>query len=281
MKRSQSCRDVFLRQPQEAGTPVWLWVTYRVERQCPLPLCLLFAQDNRYRMIIVITGTKTNLFRQSTDRLLQDLRLPDIGRKWKHFANPNLRGTALRSIESALQRWEDESVPEADRQTVLITVMKNVTHLNNLIQLLSSLEVESVPVLVIDDEADQAGLNTMVKQGAESSTYQRLLSLRRRLPHHTFLQYTATPQAPLLINIIDALSPSFAEVLTPGQSYRGGQTFFENQPADLIRIIPDSQIPTTGNILTEPPESLLEAMRMFLWELQRVCAQGRHPETGQ
>jgi hypothetical protein len=172
------------------------------------------AQDNRYRMIIVITGTKTNLFHQSTERLLQDLRLPDIGRKWKHFANPNLRGTALRSIESALQRWEDESVPEADRQTVLITVMKNVTHLNNLIQLLSSLDVESVPMLVIDDEADQAGLNTMVKKGAESSTYQRLLSLRRGLPHHTFLQYTATPQAPLLINIIDALSPSFAEVLT-------------------------------------------------------------------
>src|SRR5947208_454087 len=27
------------------------------------------AQDNRYRMIIVITGTKTNLFRQSTERL--------------------------------------------------------------------------------------------------------------------------------------------------------------------------------------------------------------------
>ena len=35
------------------------------------------AQDNHFRMIIVITGTKTNLFRQSTERLLQDLRLPD------------------------------------------------------------------------------------------------------------------------------------------------------------------------------------------------------------
>jgi hypothetical protein len=237
------------------------------------------AQDNRYRMIIVITGTKTNLFRQSTERLLQDLRLPEIGRKWKHFANPNLRGTALRSIESALQRWEDESVPEADRQTVLITVMKNVTHLNNLIQLLSSLDVESVPMLVIDDEADQAGLNTMVKQGAESSTYQRLLSLRRSLPHHTFLQYTATPQAPLLINIIDALSPSFAEVLTPGQSYRGGQTFFEHQPADLIRIIPDGQIPTNDNILTEPPESLLEAMRVFFLGVAAGMRPGASPRN--
>jgi hypothetical protein len=222
------------------------------------------AQDNRYQMIIVITGTKTNLFQQSTERLLRDLRLPDLSRKWKHFANPNLRGTASRSIVSALQRWTDDSVPERDRQTVLITVMKNHIHLNNLIRLLSTLGLRRVPTLVIDDEADQAGLNTMVKQGLESTTYQRLLSLRGELPHHTFLQYTATPQAPLLINIIDALSPSFAEVLTPGQSYTGGRMFFEQRPMDLIRIIPDRQIPTKDNILTEPPEMLLVSMQVFL-----------------
>jgi hypothetical protein len=222
------------------------------------------AQDNRYQMIIVITGTSINLFKQSTERLQEDLRLPDLNRRWKHFANPKLRGTALRSIESALQRWGDRDVPEQDRQTVLITVMKNHTHLNNLIQLLSSLDLRNVPTLVIDDEADQAGLNTMVRQGAESTTYQRLLSLRSILPHHTFLQYTATPQAPLLINIIDALSPSFAEVLTPGQSYTGGRTFFDQQQQmNLIRIIPDAQIPTRDNILTEPPDTLLDAMMVF------------------
>ena len=221
------------------------------------------AQDNEYQMIIVITGTSINLFRQSTERLQDDLRLPDLSRRWKHFANPSLRGTSQRSIESALLRWQDDNVPEQDRQTVLITVMKNHRHLDNLIQLLSTFDLEGIPTLVIDDEADQAGLNTMVRQRAESTTYQRLLSLRARLPNHTFLQYTATPQAPLLINIIDALSPSFAEVLTPGQSYTGGKTFFEQQYMNLIRLIPDAQIPTRDNVLTEPPDSLLEAMRVF------------------
>lgn len=223
------------------------------------------AQDNNYRMIIVITGTSINLFRQSTERLKDDLRLPDLSRRWKHFANPKPRSTAQRSIESALLRWLDEDVPERDTQTVLITVMKNHTHLSSLIQLLSSLSVslDGVPTLIIDDEADQAGLNTLVRKGGESTTYQRLLSLRNLLPHHTFLQYTATPQAPLLISIIDALSPSFAEVLTPGESYTGGRTFFEQQYRRLTRPIPDREIPTNDNILTEPPDSLIDAMRVF------------------
>src|SRR5690349_13721718 len=97
--------------------------------------------------------------------------------------------------------------------------MKNHRHLSNLIEVLSRLRLERVPALVIDDEADQAGLNTLVRQGDESTTYQRLVALRACLPHHTYLQYTATPQAPLLINLIDVLSPAFAQVLTPGDDY--------------------------------------------------------------
>jgi Z1 domain len=223
------------------------------------------AQDNHYQMIIVITGISINLFRQSKERLQEDLHLPDLSRRWKHFSNPSLKGTARRSIESALLRWRDHEIQAHERQTVLITVMKQHSHLKNLIDLLSGLSVElgGVPTLVIDDEADQAGLNTMVRKGGESTTYQRLLSLRGLLPHHTFLQYTATPQAPLLINIIDALSPSFAEVLTPGQSYTGGRTFFNEQYMSLIRRIPGAEIPTNDNVLTEPPDSLLAAMKVF------------------
>jgi hypothetical protein len=86
--------------------------------------------------------------------------------------------------------------------------------------------------------------------------------LRTCIPQHTFLQYTATPQAPLLINIIDTLSPRFAAVLTPGSEYTGGREFFFDRP-ELIRTIPSDEVPTSGNLLTEPPDSLLEALRVF------------------
>jgi hypothetical protein len=140
--------------------------------------------------------------------------------------------------------------------------MKNWTHLDNLIRVLQALPLQGRPALVIDDEADQAGLNTGVRKGRESATYQRLRQLRQALPQHTYLQYTATPQAPLLINLIDVLSPRFTELLTPGPDYVGARDFFIETPG-LIRTVPESEIPSPTNFLEGPPESLLEALRIY------------------
>ena len=140
--------------------------------------------------------------------------------------------------------------------------MKHHRHLEKLAHILSKIKLSKVPTLVIDDEADQASLNTEVQKGETSTTYQRILYLREYLPHHTFLQYTATPQAPLLINLIDVLSPKFAKVLTPGSKYTGGKAFFQDE-TNLICTIPDNEIPTKSDPLDAPPDSLLEAMRIF------------------
>src|SRR5579883_1699220 len=219
------------------------------------------AHDNGYRMVIVITEVSKPLFEQSKARLQHDLQLlTRRDRKWQHFSNP--RGNDRQSMVDTLAEWRDPSTPPSERRTILITVMKNHTHLEKLRQVLSSLDLREVPVLVIDDEADQAGLNTLVNMGAESTTYRRLLSLRDLLPHHTFLQYTATPQAPLLINLIDVLSPNFADVLTPGADYVGGREFFIDHP-HLVRTIPSAEIPARDDNPTEPPPSLLDAMRIF------------------
>src|SRR5262245_34522601 len=45
------------------------------------------AQDNGYQLIVVITGTSVNLFRQSSDRLKDDLRLTGRERSWKYFTS--------------------------------------------------------------------------------------------------------------------------------------------------------------------------------------------------
>lgn len=140
--------------------------------------------------------------------------------------------------------------------------MKHHQHLQNLVDVLRQVGVQNVPTLIIDDEGDQAGLNTLVNQGEESTTYRRLLALKAALSRHAYLQYTATPQAPLLINLVDVLSPSFAEVLTTGPDYVGGAEFFLNRP-NLVRDIPNGQVPAQNNPLNAPPTTLLEAMRLF------------------
>jgi hypothetical protein len=221
------------------------------------------ARDNGFQLVVLITGTSTPLYDQSKNRLLRDLRIGTReDRKWHPVENPSIQLGSDRAIEGTLADWRDEHVPDPQRQTVLITVMKNHKLLRNLTQVLQHLDLRGVPGLIIDDEADQAGLNTRVRQGQQSTTYRRLLDLRGCLPSHVYLQYTATPQAPLLINIIDVLSPRFPEVLTPGGDYVGGKAFFVEH-ADLVRAIPASEVPTAANPLHEPPASLLEAMRIF------------------
>ena len=222
------------------------------------------ARDNGYRMVIVITGTSVILRDQSTQRLEKDLDLHTLPRRWYHFKSHEFnRGKDDHTrIRNVLDDWKDEELDAWECQTVLITVMKHHQHLKNLTDILLKLDLSDVATLVIDDEGDQASLNTMVKKGEMSPTYQCILSLRKCLPHHTFLQYTATPQAPLLINLFGALSPNFVKVLSPGLKYTGGKAFFHNAP-DQICTIPDSEILTKDQQFKGPPKSLLEAMRIF------------------
>lgn len=233
------------------------------------------ARDNNFQIVIVIAGTSINLVDQSTERLKKDLRLDDrYDRKWSLLKNPS-RIEDRETIETTLAQWSDPTFSTERCKTVLITVMKNGSHLNNLVELLSGLPLQGVPTLIIDDEGDQASLNTRARQAARqgidiedltendvSTIYRRIVSLRSIFSHHTFLQYTATPQANLFINILDRLSPNFIKLLTPGSEYTGAREFFiENR--NLVAEIPLSDIPTTAQPLVEAPESLLTALRVF------------------
>ena len=235
------------------------------------------ARDNGFHMVIVVAGTSNPLFEQSTGRLRRDLRLDEPGRerRWIHFANPDDGDATVQAIRDVLDDWRDAGTPEEFKKTILITVLKNHRRLQNLRDLIQAVGIEGSPVLIIDDEADQASLNNEVAQGQESTTYRCLMELRQALPSHTYLQYTATPQAPLLISIIDSLSPNFVQVLDPGENYVGGQDFFGGN-GGLARVIPPQDVPTNANPLNEPPESLLEALKVFMVGVTAGIQEGRN-----
>ena len=222
------------------------------------------ARDNDFQIVIVVAGRSTSLLEQSTGRLRRDLRIdePDRPRNWFLFKNPSNDDGIIQAISGVLDNWRDSRMPKSYKKTILITVLKQHQHLGNLTALVRALNIQKVPVLIIDDEADQASLNTEVAKRDESTTYRRLTELRKELPNHTYLQYTATPQAPLLISIIDSLSPNFVQVLEPGDAYVGGQEFFADNR--YIRVIPPKDVPGRSNPLIEPPETLMEALRVFM-----------------
>ena len=57
---------------------------------------------------------------------------------------------------------------------------------------------------------------------------------------------------------------NFIKYLTPGKAYAGGKTFFEDN-TDLIFTIPDTEVyHHKHNPLSECPQSLMDAMQVFL-----------------
>ncbi len=233
------------------------------------------ARDNNYQIIIVIAGTSMPLFTQSTNRLNRDLRLDTrFDRRWTLIPNPK-EIEEKETIQTVLAQWADPNFPNERCRTLLITVMKQKDHLNNLAGLLEGINLVGVPTLIIDDEADQASLNTNAKKAAKqgkdiddltendvSTIYRRIMKLKSLFSHHTFVQYTASPQANLFINILDRLSPNFIKLLTPGDDYTGGIDFFRETPF-LVEEIPLSDLSTSNSPLPNPPESLIQALRIF------------------
>lgn len=223
------------------------------------------AKDNGYQIVIIIAGISTNLVDQSFTRLEKDLQI-DIRKdqQWLSFKNLKPNDQANRNlISNVLEEWRDSTYPKDERRTILITVMKQRNHLPNLREVLRTVDLTGVPVLIIDDEADQASMNTRAHANARrnlnemSPIHRRIVELREAIPHHTFIQYTATPQAPLFISIMDNLSPNFIQLLTPGEDYTGGRVFFDERPELVVTIEDIDEHPNS------PPESLLRAMKIF------------------
>jgi hypothetical protein len=227
------------------------------------------ARDNGFGVVVLIAGTSELLLTQSRRRFEASLGLDGSDqyayRRWRHFQSPTPRSENAVRVEEELTEWL-RADGDQDRASILISVMKHHTHLAHLADVLETIgeriDLTRVPALVFDDEADQASPN-LRRAGLESPTYRDLGRVRRALPWHTLLQYTATPQALLLISIADSISPEFTCVLAPGDGYVGGKYFFEEHATDFVRVISDDDVAAVASEEPDPPESLLHALAVF------------------
>jgi hypothetical protein len=231
------------------------------------------AHDNGFKVIIVIAGTTNLLVEQTTDRLIKDLRLDTTNNfRWClcPFSDPK-KGKASAAQESlarqvgALSADDEPLVPGIP----LVVVMKNATHLLGLNKLLSTASIgrdfARLPALIIDDEAHMHSPN-VGKDDAESASevYKELRNLLAHFPTSTLLQYTATPQANLLMEITSELSPDFIRLLEPGPGYVGGKEIFGQTPSLYLREIEESEYREEASVVDPAPKSLLMAFANFL-----------------
>jgi len=238
------------------------------------------AAQNGFNVIIVIAGTTTSLVDQTHKRLADDLDINVSSEiSWKTYKNPTKddRNYIIGDLKPGILN---------DNPVILITVMKNTSHLKNLNMLFGSgIDVKNCKVLIIDDEADQASLNTKAKAENEynvSTIYSHIRKMKKIFTNHTYVQYTATPQAPLFISLLDILSPSFVKILTPGDDYTGGKAFFQRNPVSRypnVFDIPEDEIYTKKNQINQIPDSLVGATIFYIITVAIGALRGERPQT--
>ena len=175
------------------------------------------AADVGYRLIIVLSGIHDSLRNQTQKRL--DLELVETGVDWI-------------TLTDETNDFREPEVADgfASTGTVLIVAKKITPILNRLNQWFNKLEgrLANVPVLLIDDEADQASINTRGNrrdpsidtntepddETAPSLTNALIRDILRKAPRATYIAYTATPFANILIDP-DASDSQVGEDLFP------------------------------------------------------------------
>ena len=209
---------------------------------------IALAIDNGYRITVVLAGTKNPLLEQNYTRLYNDLeaRRPNL----TPFRNPIPQDAEV--IRSVLHGGGH----------ALIVVLKNRKRLEDARRVLATSELSGFPTLIIDDEGDEASLNTQFRRGRRSAIYGSILRLRAALRVHAYVAYTATPQANLLISGIDGLSPDFGVLVEPGHGYCGGATFFGSDRDRYVRPVPLAE--AEDEHVWGIPDGLRQAIATFL-----------------
>ncbi|MBI9091105.1 MAG: Z1 domain-containing protein, partial [Desulfobacterium sp.] len=165
-------------------------------------------------------------------------------------------------------------------EPVIFVVKKNVSILKNLIDWLrnNNSELNRFPMLLIDDEADHASVDTSKKDDDPTATNSRIRELLSLFEQSSYLGYTATPFANIFIDpetdddmLKDDLFPSdFIISLDTPSNYIGAKRIFEEGgDIDIVREIDDYEdiLPLKHKKNEFPatlPPSLYEAVRTFI-----------------
>lgn len=198
---------------------------------------MAMAADNGWNLFIILSGTIDNLRKQTETRLFNDLN-----------DNGNLSWNVLKRLSS---KSEPDALPQSlhfksgliyNPQRYFTVCLKNSTRLKDLIQWLQfdTNTKKHMKILVIDDEADQAGINTADISEAERTKINQLIcnlvngkneksqEVEVQYQAMNYVGYTATPYANILNEAdLESLYPKdFISTLIVSKEYFGPQQIF-------------------------------------------------------
>ena len=249
------------------------------------------AADAGYKLIVVIAGIHNNLRNQTQQRIDEGFVGRDSGKPNKphigvaRFADTHTPITLTNATSDFNTQMADAAGMEIRSLAVpLVLVIKKNTHtLTNLIRWLKAhntgwaKSLVSAPMLLIDDEADNASINTAATPG-EATRINKLIRELMNIFKKCYVGYTATPFANIFIDpdtndemLQEDLFPrDFIVTLDAPTNYFGASRIFQDESGSaFLRDIEDNadHLPMVHKqhlTLMSVPESLKEAVRTFL-----------------
>jgi len=248
------------------------------------------SADAGYSVIIVLAGLLNSLRNQTQERIDSDfMGWCTRHNKWIGAARIGFdrRPICLTTAESDFnKKTASTNLSLASvNEPVIVVVKKNKHSLERLHQWLSgqnSRDLKGFPMLLVDDEADHASINTR-KEGQDPTTINRAIrDLLELFPRSSYVGYTATPFANIFIDPEDEMEMQNGEAyqdlfprdfilsLDPPDNYVGPNSIFPDEgDSPTVRFITDNEgiinpkhkIDFVPDIL---PGSLEDAIRCFI-----------------
>ncbi|MBL8909280.1 MAG: Z1 domain-containing protein [Archangium sp.] len=231
---------------------------------------MAMAAEWGWNLFIVLSGTIENLRQQTATRLVGDLNRGG-NLSWSALEQPHPNA-------SHGQRAQDREFSAASKQRYLIVTLKNKTRLDNLINWLSAdaNTLAQMRILIIDDEADQASVDSSPKDKEDRTAINRRIVRLTQLSAAAvnYVAYTATPYANFLNEAFsESLYPrDFIVALPQSDEHFGTKQIFGSNETDTglgITIdVPEPELEELKALHTNPkapiPKSLLASVTWFL-----------------
>lgn len=247
------------------------------------------AADWGWNMIIVLSGTIDNLRVQTQKRLFNDLN-----------NGGNLKWTVLENLSKGCRLGDNLQDLHLENSNVryLNVCLKNSVRLKNLVDWINSdlNKKKQLKILLIDDEADQASVNTKkIDEDERTKINDLIVKLVHGINNNNeskgnykamnYVAYTATPYANILNDSKEnSLYPKdFIVDLPTSEEYFGPQKIFgvlgeEETGLDIVRTIPKDEVQEIKEVYEGQfvgiPEQLERALIWFMCSVVAIRRRG-------
>ena len=174
------------------------------------------AADAGYKVVILLTGITENLRRQTQERIdegIVGITLKKEGKIEKYprvgvgLDNKQIKATSVTStLNDFVGNCNKITMSLASNSLVLFVIKKNVSVLQRLYNWLREQNINpvkgyvDVPMLLVDDEADNASVNTRKDETDPTRTNKLIRQICNLFMNSTYVGFTATPFANVFID---------------------------------------------------------------------------------